>query len=128
MCLVDLGQLQWLMIHWNPYRNRAVKVLQLAKQQIYRFLILLTLCMWSVSDPVSGPDSATNSPLEFTVSNLPLMQKLHLSSGFQSNGSGRGDVGAFNIFGAANAFCDESSLKFVFVMLFLLCLKSCSNF
>lgn len=106
----------------------SCKVLQLAKQQNYRFLISLTLCMWSVSDPVSGPDSATNSPLEFTVSNLPLMQKLHLSSGFQSNGSGLGDVGAFIIFGAANSFCDESLSKFVFVMLFLLCLKSCSNF
>lgn len=49
----------------------------------------LTLFTWSVSDPF-GPDSATSSPLEFTVSNLPLMQKLHLSFGFQSMGSGGG--------------------------------------
>lgn len=45
--------------------------------------------MWSDSDPV-GPDSATSSPLAFTVSNLPLTQKLHLSFGFQSMGSGGG--------------------------------------
>lgn len=35
--------------------------------------------------------SATNSPLAFTVSKRPLTQKLHLSDGVQSLGSGGGD-------------------------------------
>lgn len=33
---------------------------------------------------IAGSDSGTKSPFAFTVSNLPSMQKLHLSSGFQS--------------------------------------------
>lgn len=32
----------------------------------------------------AGSDSGTKSPFAFTVSSLPSMQKLHLSSGFQS--------------------------------------------
>lgn len=39
----------------------------------------------------AAADSATNSPLAFTVSRRPLIQKLHLSDGLQSMGSGGGD-------------------------------------
>lgn len=77
-----------------------------------KFWVKLTFCMWSVSDPV-GPDSATNSPLAFTVSSLPLTQKWHLSFGFQSMGSGGGGDGV-------NGFDDVK----VFVVLFLLLLRA----
>lgn len=79
--------------------------------------------MWSVSDPV-GPDSATNSPLAFTVSNLPLTQKWHLSFGFQSMGSGGGGDGDADGLSSDDFKFNFSSLTVMSVEFVLLTLLS----